>query len=92
MKIFSIIDITASSFEKCREVIAIPNSDPIIQVLKDYVRLYTGEVLFLNSEYLDDVGYDLIMNNTIRLHPYNGIEEIANQTDQERQKWFNLFK
>ena len=92
MKIFSIIDITASSFEKFREVIAIPDSNPIIQLLEDYVRLYTGDVLLFKSQYLDDVEYDLIINYTIRLHPYNGIEEIANQTDEERQKWFNLFK
>jgi hypothetical protein len=92
MKIFSIINVTRSCLDGFEKAIELSDSNYIIQIMEEYIRQYSGDIFLVKSEYIDDIEYDLVKLESGSLQYYNGMEEISNQGDDEKQKWFNQFK
>lgn len=92
MKIFSIVKLTSLWMDKFKDAINQTDSNLVITLIEDYIRQCSSDIFLLKAKYIDALEYDLVRLDANSLHLYNGIEEIVNQSDEEKLKWFNLFK
>ena len=91
MKIFSIVNVTLPWLNKFKDAINKSESNNILQLSEDYIQQYSGEIFLLKSKKIESSEYDLIKYNSKSLEVYNNLDEIVNQSEKEKQNWFNLF-
>jgi hypothetical protein len=91
-RVFTIVNITSSWLDKFKDARNKFDSNLILQLMENYIHQHSGDVFLMKSQYVDDVEYDLIRDNSNSLQIYKSVEDIANQSEKEKQKWFNLFR
>lgn len=91
LRIFSILELTRNFFQETADRKVGKETEAYYHILEEYIMNYQGEMHLFKTRYITDKKYELIKWETPEYSLFNNIEDIANQSEERRQQFFDLF-
>jgi hypothetical protein len=77
--------------EKLQALSQNPDLSLFFAEIDQYVHAFSGKKFLFKAESIDAPRFELIENESTDLSPLKSFEDVANQDEEETQKWFELF-